>query len=252
MNESRLILKIFAALLGLGLLADLLPGSRKTLRRALTGLVIFFGAVYIAWRYWLSWPMTPMYLGTAAVPAVLTTMAALSAPFAPTVRLPRYGALILGLIIALASIFFPKDFYLPFLKTASIFSHLHLAFTILAKAALLLSGLWAWAALVYKSESREASKMSFSFMALGFVLWTLAMFSGEIWSYRGWGVPVVWDDAVITAFMATWFYYIGLLHLHLTGGWSAGSRNLASVCGIFLILIVNCSDDLGPFRPPLR
>jgi hypothetical protein len=209
------------------------------------------GLAYIVWRYWLAWPKTPMYLGTAALPPVLALAAWFSARSATEDRRLFILRRALGLcfLTGAASVLFPKDFYLPFLKTISIFSHLHLLFTVLGKAALILAGLWAWAGLDPADDGRFVQNNYQTWLMLGFALWTLCMFSGEIWSYRGWGVPVVWDDAVIVCFMATWFYYIGLLHLHLTRSWSLGQRLLAAVFGIALILALNCTHDLGPYRP---
>lgn len=212
------------------------------------------GLAYIGCRYWAAWPMTPMYLGTAALPPVLALAAwSASRPVSADQRLfVMRRAIGLCCLVGAASILFPKDFYLPFLKTTSIFSHLHLFFTILGKAALMMAGLWAWAGLRASEDNRAAQAHFQNWLMWGFALWTLGMFAGEIWSYQGWGIPVVWDDAVIVCFMATWFYYIGLLHLHLTRSWSAKSRSLAAMAGIVLILALNCYPDLGPYRPLVR
>ncbi|MBN2751219.1 MAG: cytochrome c biogenesis protein CcsA, partial [Rhodospirillaceae bacterium] len=83
-----------------------------------------------------------------------------------------------------------------------------------------------------------------------FAFGTLSLFSGELWSYAGWGVPVVWEDASIITAMAVWFFYIGLIHLHLTKVWTVKSRAVMAVVGACLILVLNCGPDLGPFRPP--
>jgi ABC-type transport system involved in cytochrome c biogenesis permease subunit len=85
----------------------------------------------------------------------------------------------------------------------------------------------------------------------GFAFWTLSMFTGELWSYLGWGTPVVWDDPAITTTMATWFFYICLLHLHLTGSWTARSRGVYTAAGALVVLVLNCVPELGPFRFPL-
>jgi hypothetical protein len=50
--------------------------------------------------------------------------------------------------------------------------------------------------------------------------------------------------------MATWFFYICLLHLHLTGSWSARGRGVYTALGALLILLGSLP-DLGPFRWPL-
>jgi ABC-type transport system involved in cytochrome c biogenesis permease subunit len=84
----------------------------------------------------------------------------------------------------------------------------------------------------------------------GFAFWTLSMFSGELWSYLGWGTPVVWDDPAITTVMATWFYYAYLLHLHLTGSWDIRSRTIYAAVGAVVVLSLNCLPEWGPFRWP--
>jgi hypothetical protein len=195
-----------------------------------------------------------MFFGTAALPpalAVLAWFSSRSAPEAQRLFILR-RALGLCFLIGAASVLFPKDFYLPFLKTASTFSHLHLLFTVLGKAALLLAGLWAWADLRLADQGRLAQSRGQSWLVGGFALWTLCLFAGEMWSYQGWGIPVVWDDAVIVCFMATWFYYIGVLHLHLTRSWTVRSRSWAVAAGLGLILALNCCHDLGPYRPLVR
>lgn len=194
--------------------------------------------------------MTPMYLGTAGLPPLLAILAITQAGEAPETRFVHVGCIVLALSLALVSLLFPKDFYLPFLKTASLFSHAYLGFTLAAKSALIFSGLCSAGCLSGGRRDPQSQRRAWNGLVAGFGLWTLAMFSGEIWSYRGWGVPVVWEDATIIAFTATWFYYIGLLHLHLTGRWSIRARHFASVAGALLILVLNCSNDLGPFRPP--
>ncbi|MDR2406008.1 MAG: hypothetical protein LBE27_06525 [Deltaproteobacteria bacterium] len=228
--------------------------SRKTL--ALSCILFFAyilsGLCYIFLRYYWSFPMTPMYLGTAASAPVLALFGAISLGMGlkPRFLLLYRSLCILVFLLGLSQVLFPKDYYLPFLKTATFFSHMHLAFTILGKAAFFLSGLWAINYMVDKTaEPRYSSGRFFLFLVLGFVCWTLSMFAGEVWSYLGWGLPVVWDDAVIVTYMATWFFYIGLLHLHLAGRFSTLIRAIASAVGIAWLLVVNCIPDLGPYRP---
>ena len=281
MVKSGHIFNLSILLLGLSLPLFYLKGKAGAVIAGITfWSAVVLGLAYIAWRYWAAWPMTPMYLGTVALPPVLAAAAWLSSRSAPeTQRLfVLRRAICLCFLVGAASALFPKDFYLPFLKTTSVFSHLHLLFTVLGKAALLLAGLWAWSGLhdadrlsqnskettlrenncdahTARLSSRETTSSAYKFQSWliwGFALWTLCMFAGEIWSYQGWGIPVVWDDAVIVCFMATWFYYIGLLHLHLTRSWSTRNRRLAAVLGIGLILALNCYPDLGPYRPLVK
>jgi hypothetical protein len=251
MLSGSSFLSLTAGFLALSLVLALFRAGREFSRGALFP-AIAAGLAYIAWRYRGSWPMTPTYLGTAGLPPFLAALGFACAGASPEARFVRLGCVVLALSLSLASLLFPKDFYLPFLKTASLFSHAHLWFTLAAKSALLFSALWSAGCLLVRHPDPASQRMAWNSLVGGFGLWTLAMFAGEIWSYRGWGVPVVWEDATIIAFAATWFYYIGLLHLYLTGRWPVRARHWASVAGALLILVLNCSNDFGPFRPPLR
>jgi hypothetical protein len=237
------------------LVSILFSFSRRTLKvsRVFFYLYLPAGVYYIFLRYWLAFPMQPMFMGTAASPPVLALFGAIYLRrFKEREGLFFYRSLlILTFLLGLFHVLFPKDFYLPFLKTATFFSQCHLLFIYLGKAALFLSGLHALDFLFSKRTGADAPPSRFFlWLALGFSFWTLCMFSGEVWSYLGWGLPVVWDDAVIVTFMATWFFYIALLHLHLAGNLPARSRAMFSAFGIVWLIVVNCLPDLGPFRFP--
>ncbi|MDR1872070.1 MAG: cytochrome c biogenesis protein [Deltaproteobacteria bacterium] len=231
---------------GLAFLLTFWPFARKVSKIvALIGVAL--GLAYILGRYHRSWPMTPMYLGSVAVPPFLALFGLIS--FRPEDDPAKVKGLsltfLLALITALLSIIFPKDFYLPFLKTASIFSQAHLVFNFLGKAAFLMAGIWA---IVTLGQKREEAQIRL-WLAIGFVFWTLSMLTGEVWSYLGWGLPVVWDEAVIVCFMATWFFYSAILHLFLIGRWPKARRGL-TILGIFWIYLVSVTPDLGPARFP--
>ena len=155
------------------------------------------------------------------------------------------------------AVLFPKDFYLPFLQSKTIFAHLFLVFGVVGKAFFLLGAARALASLRPKKKrirkalfSSVEKKEIFRCVVWGFVFWTCSMFAGEIWSYLGWGTPVVWEDAAITMTMATWFYYICLLHLHLTRTWNLRQRVCFTAAGALVVLVLNCYSDLGPLRAP--
>jgi hypothetical protein len=253
--KPGLIVNISILIYGLSFLTSFLPKA-KILPRLGLYLATIIGFYYIFLRYWFSWPMTPMFLGTVAVPPVLSLFGLIGLKFyqEPQKTIFLRLLLLLSFFLGLLSLFFPKDFYLPFLKTASPFSQLHLIFTILGKAALFNSGLKALMFLLYyrKTNSFPNRKLFFNWLALGFTFWTLSMFCGEIWSYLCWGLPVVWDDAVIVNFMASWFFFITLLHLHLNGIFTINKRAALSTFGIIWLLTVNCLPDLGPFRWPIK
>ncbi|MDR2352535.1 MAG: hypothetical protein LBF22_05125, partial [Deltaproteobacteria bacterium] len=111
------------------LLAFFFSLSRRTLvvSSFLFMLYTLSGLVYIFVRYYNAFPMTPLYLGTAAAAPFLALFGFLSIGFWVKVQyLLLFRALcILIFIVSLSQLFFPKDFYLPFLKTATFFSHMH-------------------------------------------------------------------------------------------------------------------------------
>jgi hypothetical protein len=253
MLEARILLSCAVILFGVGLVADFGGLRRAANALALAGVAV--GVAYIARRYWLTWPMTPMFMGGVAVPPVLTGLGLLSLRFegvppdAPEARSVRRCVLAFALAVGILSILFPKDFYLPFLKTTSPFAHLMLIFGVLGKACLLISAAWA-AAILRSPETPAAHRGLLRALVMGFACWTLALFSGEMWSYRGWGIPVVWEDPAIIASMGVWFFFVGLMHLHLTRTWPPRRRAGAMLVGAGVLLLLGCGPDLGPFRPP--
>ncbi|MDR1576884.1 MAG: cytochrome c biogenesis protein [Deltaproteobacteria bacterium] len=244
--------KIFlSASTGLYTLAFGLAWANKT-RKLAVGLALLATMValgYLFLRYYRAWPMTPMYLGTVSIPPFLALFGLLSflgsQPDDQKLGLPLTFGLCWAL--SLLNIFFPKDFYLPFLKTASLFSQAHLAFNFLGKAGFLLAGVWA--CLAFRPRFRPDVGRIRWWLAIGYVFWTLSMLTGEVWSYLGWGLPVVWDEAVIVCFMATWFFYAAVLHLFVTNRHPLVSRLLAAG-GLGWIFLVNVPPDLGPGRWP--
>lgn len=211
----------------------------------------------VSLRYYITFPMLPMYLSPVALPLCLGFVSVLSFLFmnlteADSARKTvSEKMLFLRLVmsvtaaIALTSVCFPKDFYLPFLKSTTLWAHFFLLFGIAGKSSFIAGSLWA-----FTGQNYLASTLSFRWCIWGFAFWTLSMFSGEIWSYTGWGTPVVWDDPAITTTMATWFFYICFLHLHLAGTWSVRARRLYAATGLIVVLLLNYLPDLGPFRAP--
>jgi hypothetical protein len=230
------------------------------IRRHRSLFAIFFwpalaaNLVAVGVRYAAAWPMLPMYLGNAALPLCLAVLTLWMRGTDPDTAATRRGVLVLAAAIALSAVFFPKDFYLPFIKSQTLFAHLFLLFGILGKGCLLAAAAWAVSGLIRGRAEPDAERYglhrSLRWTVWGFAFWTGSMFSGELWSYLGWGTPVVWDDPAITTAMATWFFYICLLHLHLTGSWSTRARGIYTAAGALVIFCLNCIPDMGPLRWP--
>lgn len=157
------------------------------------------------------------------------------------------------MILGLTAALFPNDFYLPFPLSGSIFAHGFFLFGAVGKACLLVAASYAWAILRrYDSIDPGSGKKEVTpWIVAGFAFWTLSMFSGETWSYLGWGSPVVWDDPAITTTLATWFYYGAFLHLHLLKWWNQRRRLLFAAGGAGVIFIMNCWPEMGPWEAPI-
>ncbi len=248
---------IAGSLYGLAFLGTLLPARRHLLVLLFLLPAILVNILVVVLRYHQAWPMLPMHLGPVALPLCLALFYFLAATAKDndhsrmTVRRYLLG---LTLLFILLGLLFPKDFYLPFLKSKSLFAHAFLLFGVLGKGCFAVCGIWAVIALgqdrasAEKHETTAAMSRSLLFAAWGFALWTFSMFSGEIWSYVGWGTPVVWEDAAITTTMAAWLFYACYLHLHFSRSWSQVSRAVLASCGGFAVLILTCLPDFGPFR----
>ena len=209
-------------------------------------------------RYYHSWPMMPMYLGLPALLCCMGVIWLLGSSHRLLKSARTEGLLIQGVIVFLAiiTLLFPKDFYLPFLRSATIWSHLFLITGIVAKGCLLMASIKALIFWLYHQKNKTGKKKTLSsampWALWGFVCLTVSMFTGEVWSYLGWGTPVVWHDPAITTIMAIWFYWIAYLHLHYTPGWHPPRRAIFMVIGGLLLITFACHPDMGPFRFPFR
>ena len=231
------------------LAAALLPGrsSRPAIKATLAvGLIV--NAIVVGLRFYQAWPMLPMYLGAQALPLALGLLLLVSGPSRRPPLVPAASALWATAVLAAL---FPKDYYLPFVKSATYLAHLFFVFATLGKACFLASAAWAAGSLGARASGNRDADRFIWWAVLGFGCWTLSMFCGQLWSYMGWSVPVVWDDPAIVTFMATWFFYVCLLHLHLTGSWSRRQRAVFAAAGGPLVILLNFLPDLGPLRIPL-
>jgi hypothetical protein len=253
MIGAQLSFKLAALFYSASFLAGLLSPRLRCVAGLLLLLALLTNLAAVAIRYWQAWPMLPMYLGPVALPFCLGLLLCRHRPAAQT---PVVWRSLLGVtaLLALVGVCFPKDFYLPFLKSATPLAHLFLLFGVVARASFLFAAAWALAGLLALKKGTGGSSHglhgALRWTAWGFGLATLSMFSGELWSYLGWGTPVVWDEPAIAMAMATWFFYICLLHLHLTGSWSARGRGIYTALGA-VVIVLGSLPDLGPFRWPL-
>lgn len=250
MELSRWVLKVEALLLLLALIAAWLPGRAGRAANPAWWAAAAVGAWYAGLRYWMTWPMTPMFSGSILFPPLLALLGvpALRGGRAEGAPAMRRWLIACGLVVVLVGVCFPKDFYVPIVKTTSLYAHGVLLFGSLGRACLFIAGGWGCAALC--GHGNVMQRM-FRWMIWGFAFWTLSLFSGEVWSYSGWGVPMVWEDASTLTAIATWLFYVGAIHLHLGGLGSRRMRAGMSVLGVALVLVLNGGPDMGPFRNPL-
>ena len=213
----------------------------------------------IALRYHQAWPMLPLHLTPVAVLLCLGLLYPIAVKAAePAFQQPVQRSLLAAMVlVAACTLCFPKDFYLPFVKSKTLFAHAFLVFGAIGKACFLISAGWALAALMQARRGHgtfhlhRAMHRCHFWTVWGFALWTVSMFSGGLWSYFGWGTPVVWEDAAILTTMSAWFFYACFLHLHLTRSWTLTGRAACAVIGGLVVLALTFLPDLGPFRNPL-
>ena len=250
MELSRWVLKTEALLLLCALLSTVLPGRAARAATPLWWLSAACGLAYAAMRYWLTWPMTPMFAGSilfAPLLVLLGTVAPRGGEPASARTLQRW-LMAGGLIVVLIGVCFPKDFYLPIIKTTSLYAHGVLLFAAFGRACFFVAA--AWGCVVLGGDEHALPRM-FRWLIWGFGCWTLSLFSGEVWSYSGWGVPMVWEDASTLTAIGTWLYYVGLIHLQRGGLMRRRSRAALCVCGALLLLVFNGGPEMGPFCNPL-
>ncbi|WP_457573112.1 cytochrome c biogenesis protein CcsA [Desulfolithobacter sp.] len=202
-------------------------------------------------RYFHAWPMLPMYLGLPALIFALgigLLLASCRRQHRQTDLLLLQGLLVL---LCLLNLLYPKDFYLPLIRSATIWAHLFLVFGVLARSALLICGLRALASRWKQSDPRNNTDLSPAATSrpaiLGTVCLTLSIFCGAIWSYLGWGIPLIWHDPAVTLTMALWFYWICQFHLVYGGIRSTTVQQKFQIAGGLLVLL-SLIPDLGPLR----
>ena len=264
--NTIIILSSFIAFLGAFIAALSIRPRRIFLAVSLFFTVVGLtcSAVVFVNRYLEALPMMPMHLGINGIICILALTWCLSVFFRlffskeergesrHNERMESVCILLCLSVLSLAIVFFPKDFYLPFPRSLSIWAHIFLVFGIIAKGLLLYGGILPLASLLCAEDRQQrlndsiARPMKYIIWGYGFL--ALSMFSGEIWSYLGWGTPVVWHDAAITTIIALWFYWTCFLHLHYMKRWTARKRMIFMViCGL-LVLILGAHPDMGPFR----
>lgn len=215
---------------------------------------ILANGVSVVFRYSSAWPMMPLFQAPAFLPLTIGVLC-----LHPMLRRKPGNALRLSpiLLLAFLALFFPKDYYLPFIHSATPFAHLYLLFGVLGKACLFRASteavqlLWLHfrpAAIAPEDPGGAGSVVHWS--AWGFGLSSLSVFSGEIWSYLGWGSPIVWDDPTVMSTMSVWCLYACFLHLHLSRSWDLPKRLTVAVAGAVVLFVFTAAAEMGVFQWP--
>jgi len=223
-------------------------------KKHLSGILLIAGllanAYSIGIRYWLTFPMLPLYQGPFFLPFFIGIFS-FKAVWNDLYK--RSNILLIISVLTWAAVFFPNDHYLPFIQFKTILSHLFFLFGVIGRAFFILSGVQAYLC-VWKRKTDGIAAYSLQdirrSVIWGYLFWTLSVFCGAIWSYMGWGSPVVWDDPIIVTAMATWLYYSLYLHLHLISFVNIKNRPFFAVAGACWVIAFNCLPDMGNFMLP--
>ena len=202
--------------------------------------------------YYHAWPMLPLYTGMYLLPLCLGVIL-----FLTKLKNEQWSAMLPVLIclLSLVGLFFPKDYYLPFIMSKTIFSYIFFVSGVIGRSFFFIAAIKALQPLIFAKKQKKGNGPgryagTADWVTWGFVFWTISMFAGGIWSYLGWGSPVVWEDPAVATTMATWFYYTCFLHLYLRRVWNLNKRLIFAAVGGILVFILNCYPEMGIFRMP--
>ena len=90
-----------------------------------------------------------------------------------------------------------------------------------------------------------------NWIIMGFAFATLSIFSGELWSYLGWGTPLVWDDPKILLSLAIWLFYGCYLHLRFMRFWTDKKQKVIVVGGAVFLFTLSRISEASRFVWPL-
>ncbi len=228
--------------------------SGRKLGLALTVLGTGSLGMVIYSRYQEAWPMLPMFLGVLFLAFCLACLRIIFHKYTPRLHPRCYQVTLDGIVLLLVTlaVLFPKDFYLPFIRSNTWFAHLFFITGTIGKALLIIAAVRAFCGQFSKNRAiptRESFTLVLPWMSWGYGFLTISMFSGEVWSFLGWGMPVVWHDPAIAVAMTLWFYWTGVLHLHYMGNCGPQCRAILTTIGGLLIVFLGCYPELGPWEP---
>ncbi|MEW6658001.1 MAG: cytochrome c biogenesis protein CcsA [Thermodesulfobacteriota bacterium] len=217
------------------------------------GLGLLANAGYALLRMIKSWPLLCLYQEPFLLPLGLAAVTLWLARLEKSIAVKIIP---LTAMMAIIPVFFPKNFFLPFLKSHTIFAHLFLFLGVAARSCFLAGAVLAGAFLFSRNGNnagrvRSLGQTGFADLLIwGYVFLSLGLFAGAIWSYIGWGTLVVWEDPLIISTAAVWFLYSCFLHLHLNARWPLKWRAGFALTGGVVVLLFIYWPEIGKFQLP--
>ena len=225
-------------------------GKKKTCAGYLFFAGLLCNAISLGLRYWITFPLLPLYQGAFFLPFIVGAIGIRFGIFRSNALVGILPGFFIVTVLAWSAYLFPNDFYLPFLQFKTLFAHGFFLLGVVGKSMFLLAGVKAVQVLFAQDREAGQAKSMGQIVSWGFIFWTLSVFAGAAWSWLGWGSPVIWDDPLMVTTMATWLLYSLLLHLHLTLFAGQRSRAWFILAGAVWVFCFNCVTELGPFRLP--
>lgn len=189
-------------------------------------------SLYLIGRGWLGdvFLPNPIVEGPFVLPWCLALIVLVRSMLQPDARLGGLTALVV--VFSLFSLFYAKGMIPPTPKKITVWAMLFFLSESLAHALFYIS---AWVALMCLI-GKEPQDRYFSWLAWGFVVYTVAQVTGAIWCFVGWGNTFSWGARHLGS-AAIWTFFAASLHLPLIGHWRSKSAAMALVGGLLVFYI---------------
>ncbi len=148
-------------------------------------------------------------------------------------------------ILELEAIFFPTDYYLPNIMTASSWAHIFSWGYAAARAFFMAAAALAAARLCCPDNNNKGTDIP---TALGLASMCISMAAGLLWSVKCLGVALDFHQDETIGFMLIWFYWLFTCHYGLASRSDRGYQAIASGGGI-VVLMVTALSSMGIWRP---
>jgi hypothetical protein len=205
---------------------------RQWLGRAVLAIGFLFQSLYLIGRGWLGdvFLPNPIVEGPFLLPWCLALITLVRSMVKPDARQGRAMALVV--IFSIFSMFYAKGMIPPTPKKLSVWAILFFLSESMAHA---LFYIGAWSALLCLI-GKETGNRYFSWLAWGFVVYTIAQVTGAIWCFVGWGNTFSWGGRHLGS-AAIWTFFAASLHLPLIARWRSKSAAFAVVGGLLVFYV---------------